>query len=350
MIQYRIATNDDNQQLIELTSASGMAGDIALRIDRKPDFFKLLKMRGESKVFVALDGDQIVGSVCVSQEDVYVGGQIYSLQYFGDFKIAEPYRNKFIGFRLCNALENHVLDIGADLAFLNYAKGNNKPVRFLFDRKKIPDFESLGVFNIHQFIGKKKKSFHPKYEVIPCNVNDNLLAFLNSHFRNYELGNVIIPEKLENSTIFTVQENGKIIAALCLLDTMNVKQNVVTAVSWKMKYLLKILNSINSILGLSKMPELNEPVSMIYIKYLAVRNNEKPLVRLLIGYARNMAYEKSYSFVSVSVHEKDPLNNCLTGLFKMTFNSVGMVVSLQNNKELIEKVKQGIPFADYSVV
>jgi len=350
MIQYRLATYDDNQQLIELTSASGMAGEIALRIDRKPDFFKLLNMRGKSKVFVALDGDRIVGSVGVSQEDVYVDGQIYPIQYFGDFKIAESYRNKFIGFRLCKELEKHVLQIGADLAYLSYAKGNNKPVRFFSNRPNIPDFESLGVFNIHQFIGKKKKAFHPNFQIKAENVNNDLLTFLNSHFRSYELGNVITTEKLEGSTIFTVQENGKIIAALCLLDTMNVKQNVVTAVSWKIKYLLKILNSVNFIFGLSKMPELNKPVSMIYIKYLAVRNNEKPLVRLLIGHARNMAYEKSYSFVSVGVHEKDPLNNCFSGLFKMTFNSVGMILSLRNNQELIDKVKHGIPFADYSVV
>ncbi|OFX52963.1 MAG: hypothetical protein A2066_20715 [Bacteroidetes bacterium GWB2_41_8] len=350
MIHYRLATNDDNQQLIELTSASGMTGDIALRIDRKPDFFKLLNMRGESKVFVALDGDRIVGSICVSQEEVYVAGEIHTLQYFGDFKIAESYRNKFIGFRLCESLEKHVLAIGADLAFLNYAKGNNKPVRFLSNRPNIPDFENLGVFNIHQFIGKKKKTYHPKYEIIPGNVTDDLLTFLNNHFKNYELANVITPEKLENTSVFTVQVNGKIIAALCLQDTMNVKQNVVTAVTWKMKYLLKILNSLNSILGLSKMPELNKPVYMIYIKYLAVRNNEKSLVRLLIGHARNIAYKKSYSFVSIGVHEKDPINNCFSGLFKMTFNSAGMVLSLKNNKSLIEKVKHGIPFADYSVV
>lgn len=350
MIHYRLATNADNKQLVELTSASGMAGDIALRIDRKPDFFKLLNMRGQSKVFLALDDDRIVGSICVSLEDVYVGGQIYPLQYFGDFKIAEPYRNKFIGFRLCKELEKHVFAIGADLAFLNYAKGNTKPTRFLSNRPNIPDFESIGMFNIHQFIGKKKKTFHSVYEVKASLVTDNLLAFLNSHFIKYELSNVITSEKLEGTTVFTVQEDTKIIAALCLLDTMKAKQNVVTSVSLKMKYLLKILNSLNSILGLSKMPALNEPVPMIYIKYLAVRNNEKKLVRLLINHARHIAFEKSYSFVSIGVHEKDPLNSCLSFLFKLTFNSVGMVLSLKNNRELIEKVKKGIPFVDYSLV
>ena len=350
MIQIRLATNDDNQQLIELTSASGMTGEISLRIDRKPDFFKLLNMRGESKVFVALDGDTIIGSICVSQQEVYVGGQITPLQYFADFKIAEPYRNKTIGFRLCRELENHVLSIGADLSFMNYSKGNTKPLRFLSNRKNTPDFENIGIFNIHQFIGKKKKAYHSQHKIEPSQVTDELIEFLNTHYSKYELGSVITKEKLNGTTNFTIQDDNKIIAALCILDTMNAKQNVVTHVSWKMKNLLKIMKPLNHIIGFSKMPSINEPVNMIYIKYMAVNNNEKQLVRFLINHARNIAYEKSYSFVSIGVHEKDPVNSCLKGLFKMTFNSVGMVLSLKDNKELIEKVKLGIPFADYSLV
>ena len=65
MIHYRLANFEDNRQLIELTSSSGMTGEISLRIDRKPDFFGLLNMRGESKVFVAVDHETIIGSICV---------------------------------------------------------------------------------------------------------------------------------------------------------------------------------------------------------------------------------------------------------------------------------------------
>ena len=63
-----------------------------------------------------------------------------------------------------------------------------------------------------------------------------------------------------------------------------------------------------------------------------------------------MVYEKDYSFVSIGVHEKDPLNKCFSGIFKLTFKSVGMLLTIQNNQLLIEKVKQGIPFEDYSLV
>ena len=350
MIRYRLATYEDNQQLIELTSSSGMPGEISLRIDRKPDFFKLLDMRCKSNVFVALDGDIIVGSICVSQQEVYVSGQITPIQYFADFKIATEYRNRTIGFRLCRELENHVFSVGADLAFANFSKGNLKPLRFLHKRKNTPDFENIGIFYIHQFIGRKRKAHNLEFKIVAGNVSDDLIRFLNDHYCRYELGSVITKEKLLNTSIFTIQSENKIIAAMVLQDTMEAKQNVVTHVTWKMNFLLKTMTLVNSVLGLSKMPVINQPIRMIYIKYLATHNNNRKLIRFMINHARNIAFEESYSFVSMGMHEKDPLNMSIKGILRLTFSSVGMVLSLKDNKDLIEKIKHGIPFADYSLV
>ncbi|MCC7379415.1 MAG: GNAT family N-acetyltransferase [Chitinophagaceae bacterium] len=350
MFSYRLATNEDNQQLIELTASTGMAGETALRIDRKPDFFSLLAMRGETKVFVAVDKGTIIGSLCVSLQQVYVGGRVYPLQYIGDFKVAVSYRNKGIGLQLCNELADYVISTGADLAFLNVAKGNTNPISFFKNRSGVPDFENIGIFNIHQFIGKKRKAFHSCYKIESTTVTDELLKFLNTHYRTYQLGSVITKEKLEGTDIYITRQGNKITAAMCVIDTMHIKQNVVMKLSWKMKWQLKVINAFSNLVGISKMPFLNEPVRMLYIKYLAVNNHDKQLVKLLVNRARNIVYEKSYSFVSIGLHEKDPYNSCFPGLFKLTFKSIGMLLSIKNNKALVEKVKQGIPFEDYSLV
>lgn len=350
MITYRLATYEDNQQLIGLTASTGMMGETALRIDRKPDFFSLLKMRGETKVFIALDGETIIGSLCVTLQQVYVGGRIFPLQYIGDFKVAAAYRNKGIGLQLCNNMADYVIAVGADLAFLNVSKGNTKPISFFKNRPGVPDFENIGIFYIHQFIGKKKKPFHHWYKIESTAVTDELLQFLNTHYGKYELGSVITKEKLEDTDIFITRKDNNITAAMCVIDTMHVKQNVVMKLSWKMTWLLKVINAFSDIAGISKMPLLNEPVRMLYIKYLAANNHEKQLVKLLTDHARNMVYEKSYSFVSIGLHEKDLFNSCFSGFFKLTFKSVGMLLSIKNNKALVEKVKQGIPFEDYSLV
>ncbi len=350
MISYRLATHEDNEQLIGLTAATGMAGNIGLRIDRKPDFFKLLELRGDTRVFVALDDDTIIGCLCVSLQQVYVGGKIYPLQYIGDLKVLEAYRNKGIGLQLCNEMADHVIAFGSDLAFLNVSKGNNKPVSFFRNRPKVPDFDNIGLFNIYQFFGKKRETVHPGFTIESNRVSDELLEFLDRHYSKYELGTVINEEKLKGMEHFTIRSSRKIIAAMCLMDTMHLKQNVVTNLSWKMKWLLRLLNVYNGIAGNSRMPLLNEPVRMIYIRWLAVDDQDPALVRLLINHARNIAYERNYSFASIGLHEKDPLGKCFRGMFKLTFHSVGMLLSIKNSRELIEKVKQGVPFEDYSLV
>ena len=157
MISYRLATAEDNEQLIALTASTGMAGDTGLRIDRHPDFFSLLRMRGETTVFVALDGDKIIGCLCVSLQQVYVGGQVFPVQYIGDFKVNEAYRNKGIGLQLCNNLADHIIPQGSDLAFLNVSKGNTKPLSFFKNRPGVPDFDCIGIFIIQQFTGKRKR-------------------------------------------------------------------------------------------------------------------------------------------------------------------------------------------------
>ncbi len=349
MIKYRIAAPEDNQQLINLTAAAGMTGDIALRIDRKPDFFKLLEMRGETRVFVALDDDKIVGSLCVSLQQVYVGGHVYPLQYIGDFKVAEGYRNKGIGLQLCDNMADYVISNDADLAFLNVAKGNDKPVSFFRNRPNVPDFDNIGIFKIHQFIGRKLKNFSAGYTIQMTEVTDEILSFLNVHSGKYELGPVITKEKLENVDVYKVEHDNEIIAAMCLVDTMDVKQNVVTRISPKMQLLLKAMNLYTGIMGMSKMPTVNQPVKMMYIKYLAVNKADTKLVKFLINYARDIAYRKSYSYISIGLHEKDPLHNCFKGLSKITFESVGMLLSIKDSRRL-EKVKNGIPFEDYSLV
>ncbi len=350
MITYRLATDSDNQQLIELTAAAGMAGETGLRIDRKPDFFSLLNMRGESKVFVAVDDHMIIGSLCVSLQQVYVGGEIFPFYYIGDFKVATSYRNKGIGLQLCDQLADYVISNNGDLAFLNVSKGNTKPVSFFKNRPGVPDFENIGIFKIHQFIGKRKKINHPEYKIESATVSDELIEFLNVHYSHYELGPVITTEILKDAEIFVIRKDKKIIATMCLLDTMPVKQNVVTKLSWQMKPLLYFINLISDIAGISKMPVLNEPVRMIYIRYLAVNDKNAAIVKLLINHARNIVYKRSYSFASIGLHEKDPFNNCFSGMFKMTFNSVGMLVTIKDSKILIENIKKGIPFEDYSLV
>lgn len=350
MVTIRIATRDDNHQLIQLAASSSMAGEIGLRIDRKPDFFALLQLRGDTKVFVASENGQIIGAICVSLQQVYVGGAIFPLHYIGDFKVAEAYRNKGIGLALCNAMADYVIAQNADLAFLNVSKGNTKPLSFFRNRPNVPDFDHIGTFNIYQIIARKINRQQHQKAIEESGVNCEVLQFFNGHSRQYQLGPVLTEETFQSTHVFVIRESGKIIAGMALIDTMPLKQNVVTALSWKLKAALNIINTIGPVAGFSKMPTTNQPVKMMYIRWMAVEENNQEQVRQLIHHARHIAFIKKYSYVSIGLHEKDSLNKALSGIAKFTFRSDGMLLSIKDNRELIQKVKEGVPFEDYSLV
>jgi hypothetical protein len=350
MITYRQANSDDNSGLLKLAAETGMAGDIGLRIDRNPDFFSLLEMRGDSKVFVAEDRNIIVGAICVSRQHVYIDGKIYPLQYIGDFRVSAQYRNRGIGLGLCNAMADYVISENSDLAFLNVSKGNKKPVSFFKGRPGVPDFDNIGIFKIYQIIGKKINTKYSPYKIEETMLTDEVLDFFNCTYSKYQLGAVLTKEKFEGTRIFMVKNREAIIATMALIDTMPFKQNVITMLSWKLNLVLKLINVYGSLAGFSRMPGLNEPVKMLYIKYLAADISLKQVIRSLINHARRIAYENDYAFVSLGLHEKDSLNECLNGLPKLTFKSVGMLLSIKDNRHLITKIKEGIPFEDYSLV
>ena len=146
MIKYRLATHEDNSQLIALTSSSGMPGKMSLRIDRNPDFFRINELRGETKVYVAVDGVKIVGSISVSDQTTFINKKTFPLYYISDFKVAKAYRNQGIGLQLTNEVVKYLETQDADFAFLNVSKGNKRPFVFFKDRGHYPDFESIGSF------------------------------------------------------------------------------------------------------------------------------------------------------------------------------------------------------------
>lgn len=350
MINYRLASTKDDAQLLALANSTDMGGIIALRTERNPSFFDLIELRGKSKVYVAVDSKKIVGSICVSHEDVYIKGEIHALSYISDFKVAKSHRNQGIGLQLTNMVTKYLETKNTDFAFLNVSKGNKRPFVFFSERGNYPDFENIGTFNIFQFIGTKWERKSKKYPIEAIGATVEILKFLNDYYRQYELANVITRDNLKGSSIFCVRKNSNLIAVMCLLDTSSMKQHLVLKLPWYLKLVTSIVNCACPLTGTTRLPSQNEPIKMLYLKYLAVANHDRDLIQALVYKAKNEVHKKTYSFVSFGLHEKDPLINYLSGLFKITFYSVGMLVSMKNSLDLMYIIKKGIPFKDFSTV
>ncbi|WP_242117366.1 GNAT family N-acetyltransferase [Aestuariivivens sediminicola] len=349
-IHYRLATFEDNQKLLELTGSAGMPGKISLRIDRHPNFFELNKLRGKTNVYVAEDKNEIVGSICVSDQMVYTNGKKEPLYYISDFKVARTYRNRGIGLQLTNEVVKYLESKDADFAFLNVSKGNNRPFVFFSDRAHYPDFQNIGTFTTFEFMGSKFNLSKSKFKIELAKASTEILDFLNEYYEQYQLARVITYDNLNNTTLYVVRNGDHIIGVMSIIDTTDFKQNVVLKMPLTLKFIVSLTNAFCNIFKLSKLPKENESIKMLYIKYLAVKTYDKSLITALISFARQYAYDKSYSFVSIGLHENDILIKKLPKLLRFTFYSVGMLVSMKNSKEVLDSIKKGMPFRDYSII
>lgn len=346
---YREATLADDPRLLKLIHAAGMPGIIQLTIRRAPSFFNLIDKRGKSKVLVAEKGNEIVGSICVTHETVFLNKKASSLCYISDFRVAYAHRKKGIGLQLTNKALDYMETQDADFVFLNVARGNKRPFVFFSNRNQYPDFENIGMFNSYQFLASKKKP-NKRFNIEKTTTNKKLVDFLNDFYQQYQLAPRITQHQVKDTSLYKVEENGALIAVMCIADYNHCKQHIALKLPWYLRLCLDLINGFRTLLGAQLLPSTNQPINMLYIKYLALKKKDAQLIKSLIRQAQNEAYAKSYSFVSLGLHEKDSLIRKLPRFFRIQFNSVGMLVTIKNNIKLMDMIKKGIPYKDFSTV
>lgn len=116
----RLASAPDNTALIELAAACPMEGDLALCIDRAPDFFALNRLEGARWQVGVVDGPQgrPIACVATAERRVWLNGRPTTVVYAGDLKVHPEHRDA----RSADALERFVADTARDTA------GDSTPV------------------------------------------------------------------------------------------------------------------------------------------------------------------------------------------------------------------------------
>ncbi len=164
-IEIRQADEADNEGLLALTRITPMAGAISLRIDRDPDFFALLRLRGKSKVFIAAQGRQIIASISGTVRTAYVSGISETIAYIGDMKVHPTFSGSLVALRLIRALESDLRLAGIDVCFCVAADGNHHVMPLLEGRLGTPRWTPLGRFLINGLVPSPFKSDSKGYSI-----------------------------------------------------------------------------------------------------------------------------------------------------------------------------------------
>lgn len=363
MISIREADAKDNAELLALTRATPMSGRLSLRIDREPDFFRLLKLRGAGKVFAAISDGRIAGCISVTFPTVYVHGEPQIICYAGDLRVHPAYSGSRVALELTRTVRDCVTAHDRKcFCFCIVASENQKALSLLLkQRRSFPKFESLGRFGIYQVFPSPLQSFSRRYEITEATDHDlaEVCDFCNRFNKSYLFGPVKTESDFrlrdatqENSSsqarILVARLEKKIVATLCQWDGSAAKQTVVAAMPKFLRLTTATLARMRKVLPLYTFPRVGEVVRTLHLRNIAYDREHRDALRTLLQRVRNDAFGSEYSFISIGLHERDPLKFLVRGLPKYTFSADSLIGS--PDPDHLATVRSEIPVEDFALV
>lgn len=360
-IEIRPATQADNEGLLALSRATPMAGTIALRIDRDPDFFALLRMRGESIVYVAVRGCDVIGCISAALRTVYISGAPETAAYVGDMKVHPRSTGSRIALRLIQALEAYLRSAGIDVCFSVVADGNLRAMPLFEGRLGIPRWISLGRFLVDGLLPSPRTSRSLRYtiEVAEPDVLPAIASLLDRFHSSRQFAPRLAEDEIMRvlssraeepfSRTLVARSGSNVVATLTLTDVAAAKRNVLLDAPFLLRSALTLLRLLAAPFPRLPVPRIGDSLKLMNVRYAACEDGHAPALQSLFRLARAEAFRYRFSFLSFGLHERDPLRSLISGIPRFTFSSLAFATSLGSPARLA-KLAEGIPFEDYALV
>jgi GNAT superfamily N-acetyltransferase len=369
MITVREAEQADNPGLLALTRATPMDGRVSIRIDRDPDFFALVRLRGRGKTFVAIVDGRIVACFSVTYRTVFVNAQPRTIGHMGDLKLDPRHRGQRVLFRILRAAFDYMDTQDVNMYACVAARGNERVMSLLRSRLFLPEWRSAGNFRVYQMLPaffRRRDPAGGRYAIALAG-NSEIAAvcdLCNGFNASYQLAPVLDgtalrapetpPSVQPPCRVFTARHDGAIVATLSALDLANVKQIYVAGVSSPMRFLLRALGAARRFIPRLAVPQMGAPLKALFLRNAAYAPGHGEALRALLAHIRHLAFREGYSLVTIGIHEHDPLGFMVSGVPRYAFQSTLLLATrpgpnIARDPALIDSVLGGIPAEDFSV-
>lgn len=360
-IEIRPANESDNASLLALTRATPMGGTIALRIDRDPDFFALLRMRGEYIVYVAVRGREVIGCISAALRTVYISGVPETAAYVGDMKVHPSFSGSRISLRLIQALESYLRSVGVDLCFSVVADGNRRAMPLFEGRLGIPRWISLGRFLVEGLAPSPWHSRSVRYSMERARAADlpAIAKLLDAFHRSRQFAPQLAGEEIAASLpagdgdlfprSFVARSGSNVVASLTLDDVASAKRNVLLGAPSLLRGALALLRLAAAPFPGFRVPRVGDSLKVLSVRYAACEDGHTGALQSLLKLARAEAFRHRFTFLSFGLHERDPLRSLVSGIPRFTFSSLALATSLSGERRL-ESLTKGVPFEDFALV
>ena len=329
----RLATPDDNTALIDLTAACPMEGDLALRIDRAPDFFALNRLEGDRwRVAVVDSGErQAIACVATAERRVWLHGNPRTVVYAGDLKVHPDYRDA----RTADALERFVAETARDTAgdatpiYLTILGGNAAMERRVGGPRGLPRLHRFATLNAFAIPLLWSRPVHDSADLLVEEATEADLEEMADLWSDVaptrQFAPVLDAERLArwidkapglglSDYLLARDRHHRLVGFMGVWDQRRIKTLRVLRYSPGLSVLRGVMSALSPLVGSAAPPAIGKPLHYASTVHTCVPSLRPDVMRALLLAAYNRLHRTDRVFLNVALDVRDPLIRALSGM------------------------------------
>lgn len=317
-MRVRDARPDDNAALVDLAARCAMEGDLALCLDRRPDFFALNRIGGQAWRVGVVDGDDgPIACVAVARRPSYIDGRPAQLGYVGDLKVHPAHRRRGAARALAQWAHDAARELaGPHAPLIGTVLAGNDAVDML-RRQVQPGVRHRATIRSHSIDLLTRRRIPPNDLTVtvaaPADEPDMVALWRRvAASRQYAPVCESFPlDRPDLDYLVARHPDGELAGFVGLWNQHDIKQMRVTGYSPRLAAVRVAFNLAAPLLRAPRLPRTGEELS-----YRNVVNPCAPdlhTLRTLIRHACNRLHGQ-HSFLTIGLDVRDPLTAALTGL------------------------------------
>ena len=310
-VSVEFAAPRDDEGIRGLLRRQTMPGRVRLAFCREPDFALGCEVTGDDpRVLVARSREQgeIVGVACRSTRDVFLNGQPRRLGYFGQLRVDERFRGRWLVSRGLAMLRQLDREDPLPAYLASIVDGNDEAVGVLVRNRRpsFPQFHQIADYRTLAIpVRGPKAALASGEEIVSGRAVslDELVRFLRLEGARKQLSSVWTGEKLtilgrfglRLDDVVVARRHGRIAGVMALWDQSAYKQSVVRGYSGWLRALAPVL------------PRVGHSLRSAYASLICIANDDRGLFDSLLRDVYNLAHVRGFEYLLVGLDVRDPL-------------------------------------------
>lgn len=318
----------DNAELLALCRLP-MEGQISLAMEREPDYFSAAAVQNnEVNVYVCHDSKsgELAGSFSIGKRQLFVNGDLATVKYWSDLRIAPAYQSSLLLFRMIKYVKENNLLTTDEYAQTVVFSDNQKMLELAekamgksLNKTLLPQYHFYSNYETYTvFFSGNKSSENTPHSIRRGTVADleKMQQLLDAEgkkkqfYPHYDFKqlNTAYYRDIKPEDYFLAFDKNELIGIVGIWDQKKFKQTRVVAYRRPLGTLRPFINLFSSFFNTFKLPPENICLNYFLLHTIIIKNNNPAIFDMLVNHIYHEYKNSAYSYFLCGLDCNDPLS------------------------------------------